>query len=37
MNNILVILNHPPYAARRSTIQVLSERTLHADNVLVFQ
>jgi hypothetical protein len=37
MNNILVILNDPPYAARRGTMQVLSEGTLHADNALAFQ
>jgi hypothetical protein len=37
MNNILVILNDPPYAAGCGTVQVLSEGTLHADNALAFQ
>ena len=37
MNNILIILNDPPYGTGCSTMQVPSERTLHADKVLVFQ
>jgi len=37
MNSILIILYEPPYGAGRSTMQVLSEHTLHADKVVVFQ
>ena len=37
MNNILIIHNGPPYAAERSTMQVLSEHGLHADKVIVLQ
>ena len=35
MNNILIILNDPSYGTERSTMQVLPERTLHADSILM--
>lgn len=37
MNNILIILNGPPYGTERGRIKARSEHVIHADKVLIFQ